>query len=202
MLELKSNHVSKRPRVTRIHKSLNKLVLYIRNWPPSTTLYQYLTFKEVKNTFASANGCGRIGQRPFVCSYIHLVKFLSILRRTHGRNVPKCGMLMYPHHLQKYRNVPIWNAPRWDTFDGASIPCHSVRHEGALCAMRALIKCYFTYDCLKKPKPAKQVVVAAMVILSNRCRVWTMYLCLDSIKFVFKSTRCFNCVGAISFCDN
>ena len=82
---------------------------------------------------------------PFVCRYIRLVKRLSIIRRTHGRNVSKCVMLMYPNHLQKYCNVPIWKAPRWDTYDGASIPCHSVRHEAAY-------KLIVTYDCLKKPK--------------------------------------------------
>ena len=29
------------------------------------------------------------------------VRFQSILRRMHWRNGPKCGMLMYPDHLQK-----------------------------------------------------------------------------------------------------
>ena len=33
---------------------------------------------------------------------------------------------------------------------------------------------------------SKQVVVAATVILSNICRAWTMYLCMDSVKFLLE----------------
>ena len=44
-----------------------------------------------------------------------------------------------------------------------------------------------TYDCLNKPKPVKLVIVAVMVILSNRYRVWTMCLCMDSVKFILEA---------------
>ena len=42
-------------------------------------------------------------------------------------------------------------------------------------------------DNLCKSTPAKQVVVAAIVILSNICRAWTMYLCMDSVKFLLEA---------------
>ena len=71
--------------------------------------------------------------------------------------------------------MSLFEAP--DTFEGTSIPCHSMCHGYAYSVL-------LTYDCLNKPKPVKQVVVAVMVILSNRCCVWTMYLCMDSMKFV------------------
>ena len=45
-----------------------------------------------------------------------------------------------------------------------------------------------TYDCVNKPKPVKQVVVATKVILSNRCRVWTMFLCMNSIQFILEAS--------------
>ena len=47
-----------------------------------------------------------------------------------------------------------------------------------------LIYCY-TIDILL-PTPVKQVVVAAIVTLSNICRAWTMYLCMDSVKFLLE----------------
>ena len=34
---------------------------------------------------------------------------------------------------------------------------------------------------------SKQDVVAAVVILRNICRTWTMYLCMDSVKFLFEA---------------
>ena len=37
-----------------------------------------------------------------ICLYGHLGRFFSIL----GRNGPKCGILMYPDHLQKQRDIP------------------------------------------------------------------------------------------------
>ena len=57
---------------------------------------------------------------------------------------------------------------------------YSVRHGGAYGVL-------LTYDCLNKPKPVKLVLVATMVILSNRCRFWPMYLCMDSVKFVLEA---------------
>ena len=70
--------------------------------------------------------------------------------------------------MNVYCNAPI--------FEGASIPCHggvmrALREWGA---MGALIECYLHMIA----KPVKQVVVVAMVILSNNRRVWTMTVCL------------------------
>ena len=50
------------------------------------------------------------------------------------------------------------------------------------CAPWDAYRVLLTYDCLNNPKPVKQVVVATKVIVSNRCPVWTMYLCMYSIK--------------------
>ena len=61
--------------------------------------------------------------------------------------IVKCSILAYC-------NIPIWRARFWDTFEGASISYHSVRHGGAY---RLLL----THDSLGKPKPVKQVVVDA-----------------------------------------
>ena len=43
-----------------------------------------------------------------------------------------------------------------------------------------------TYDNFCKPTPVKQVVVAAIVILSNIYHAWTMHLCMDSAKFLLE----------------
>ena len=40
---------------------------------------------------------------------------------------------------------------------------------------------------LPKPSPVNQVVVAAIMILNNKCRAWTMHLCMDSVKFVLEA---------------
>ena len=42
-----------------------------------------------------------------------------------------------------------------------------------------------THDNLCEPTPVKQV--AAIVILSNICRAWTTYLCMDSVKFLLEA---------------
>ena len=44
-----------------------------------------------------------------------------------------------------------------------------------------------THDNSCKPTPVKQVVVAAIVILSNICRASTMYVCMDSAKFLLEA---------------
>ena len=37
----------------------------------------------------------------------------------------------------------------------------------------------------------KQVVVAAIVISSNICRAWTMYLCMDFVEFSVEAQGAF-----------
>ena len=54
-----------------------------------------------------------------------------------------------------------------------------VPHRGAYSVL-------LTHDDLCKVTPVKQVVVAAIVILSNICCAWTMYLCMDSVKFLLE----------------
>ena len=44
-----------------------------------------------------------------------------------------------------------------------------------------------TYIYFNMPTKVNQVVLAATVILKNACRAWTMYLCLDSLKFVLNA---------------
>ena len=44
-----------------------------------------------------------------------------------------------------------------------------------------------THDNFCKHTPVKQVVVAAIVILNNICRAWTIYLCMDSAKFLLEA---------------
>ena len=61
--------------------------------------------------------------------------------------------------------------------EGASILRHFVHHESAYSVL-------LTYDYFNKPTNVQQVVLATIVILSNACRTWTMYLCMDSLKFV------------------
>ena len=58
-----------------------------------------------------------------------------------------------------------------------SVPC--VHHRGAYSVL-------LTHDNLCKPTPVTQVVVANIVILSNVCLAWTMYLCMDSVKFLLE----------------
>ena len=55
-----------------------------------------------------------------------------------------------------------------------------VHHRGAYIVL-------LTYDNLYKPKPVEQVVVAAIMILSNVCHTWTMCLCMDSVKFLLEA---------------
>ena len=52
-------------------------------------------------------------------------------------------------------------------------------------------------DNFCKPTPAKQVVVAVIVVLSNICHAWTMYLCMDPVKFLLEAPG-----ASILFCDN
>ena len=44
-----------------------------------------------------------------------------------------------------------------------------------------------TDDNLCKPAPAKLVVDAAIVILSKICRASTMYVCMDSAKYLLRA---------------
>ena len=44
-----------------------------------------------------------------------------------------------------------------------------------------------THDNLCKPTLVKQVVMAAIVILNSICRAWTMYLRMDSVKFLLEA---------------
>ena len=43
-----------------------------------------------------------------------------------------------------------------------------------------------TSSVLSKPSAVNQVVVAAIVISSNTYYVWTMFLCIDSVKFILE----------------
>ena len=58
------------------------------------------------------------------------------------------------------------------------------RHGGAYSVL-------VTHDNLCKGASLKQVVVAAIVILSIICRAWTMYLCIDSGKFLSEALGAF-----------
>ena len=51
-----------------------------------------------------------------------------------------------------------------------------MRHRGAYSVL-------LTHDKLCKPTPIKQVVVTAIVFLSNICRAETMLLCMDSVCY-------------------
>ena len=44
-----------------------------------------------------------------------------------------------------------------------------------------------THDNLCKPTQVKQDVVPVILILSNICRAFTMYLCMDSVKFLLEA---------------
>ena len=60
----------------------------------------------------------------------------------------------------------------------------------AICAYMDAYRVLLTHDdfyAICKPTPVKQVVVAANVILRNICRAWTMYLCMDSVKFLLEA---------------
>ena len=77
---------------------------------------------------------------------------------------------------------------------GAKTLSRALLFRAILCIMGSLsvhhgvaYRVSLTYDCVNKPKPVKQVIVAAMVILSNRCCVWTMHLCMNSVKFVLEA---------------
>ena len=65
----------------------------------------------------------------------------------------------------------------WCIIYTASIRCHFVRHGGAYSVL-------LTYAYFNKPANVNEAVFAAIVILSNVCRAWTMYLCMDSLNFV------------------
>ena len=55
-----------------------------------------------------------------------------------------------------------------------------VRHRGASSVL-------LTHNDLFKSTPVKQVVMNAIVNLSNICRAWYMYLCMDSVMFSFEA---------------
>ena len=75
-----------------------------------------------------------------------------------------------------YRIVPIRSARRKD-LPRALLFRATLRHAGSYSVL-------LTYGSYHKPTPVKQVVVAAIVILSNICRPWTMYFCVASVKFL------------------
>ena len=102
--------------------------------------------------------------------------------------IVKCSILAY-------RNIPIWKARCWDTFDGASISHNSVRHGGAY---RLLL----THDCLSKPKPVKPVVVDAHGDLEQRMSCLNNVFVYGFRKVRISRARRFYCVGALLFCDN
>ena len=77
--------------------------------------------------------------------------------------------------------LSLWEAPGAKTrTEGTSIPCH-------VCVIGGTYSVLLTHDNLCKPTAVKQVVGAAIVILSNVCRDWTMYLCMDSVKFLLEA---------------
>ena len=92
-------------------------------------------------------------------------------------DIPKYSFL-----ILAYRIVPIRSARREETSEGASIiPCH-------LCVIGDVYSVLLTHDNLSKSTPVKhEVVVAVIVILSNICCAWTMYLCMDSVKFLLET---------------
>ena len=53
----------------------------------------------------------------------------------------------------------------------------------AICAYSVLL----THDNLLQAHPIKQVVVPAIVILSNIFRAWTMYVCMNSVEFLLEA---------------
>ena len=87
----------------------------------------------------------------------------------------------YSFPILAYRIVPIRSARREETSEGASIPCH-------FCVIGDAYSVLLTHDNLTKSTPVKhEVFVAVIVILSNICCAWTMYLCMDFIKFLLEA---------------
>ena len=104
---------------------------------------------------------------------------------------------------------------RWDTIEGACIPCHFAHHWGAYSVL-------LSHDCwdnagdqpsqpsslLTKPSPVNQIVLVDIVILSYAFHVWTMYLYWDYLKFVLERRALrhvqgrFYLVGSLLLCDN
>ena len=76
--------------------------------------------------------------------------------------------------------MSLLEAPGAETLPTASLSVPFVCHRGAYSVL-------LTHDNLFKPTPAKQVVVTAIVILNNICRGWTMYLWMDSVKFLWEA---------------
>ena len=110
---------------------------------------------------------------------------------------------LFHGNCKRYRIVPVLRYYRGRFY---SVPF--VRHRVAYSVL-------LTYDNFCKPTPVKQVVVAAIVSLSNIFRAWTMYLCMNSVKFLLEAPDasilwgryyfvttcrpiwgCFYCVGA------
>ena len=90
-----------------------------------------------------------------------------------------CWRCSYGILEEKVTVMSLFEAP------GAKTLSRALLFQASECTMHgSAYRVLLTYDCLNKPKPVKQVVVAAMVIFSNGCHVWTMYLCMDSMKFV------------------
>ena len=51
-----------------------------------------------------------------------------------------------------------------------------------------------------KPSAVNHVLVAAIVILSYMCHVWTMYLCMVYVKFIFEAPSTKTLTGVLLFC--
>ena len=84
----------------------------------------------------------------------------------------------------RYRNVHIRSSRRKDTTGAKTLP---QRHFRAIWRHRGACSVSLTDDNLCKPAPAKRVVETAIVILSNICRAWTMYMCMDSGKYLLRA---------------
>ena len=86
----------------------------------------------------------------------------NLIRAKNNNQIPYCPYKEHSalrHYRGRFYSVPF------------------VRHRGAYSVL-------LTHDNSCKPTPVKQTVLAAIVILNNICHVWTMYLCMDSVKFL------------------
>ena len=90
-----------------------------------------------------------------------------------------------------YYKRPVLRLPKALLFSGICSSCY-----WHMCHLFVML---MTHDNLCKPTPVKQVVAVTIVILSNICCAWTMYLCTDYV-LIISGASIF--VGALLFCDN
>ena len=57
-----------------------------------------------------------------------------------------------------------------------------------------------TGNVISEPSAVKQVVVAVILISTSTCRVWNMYLCIDSVKFALELAGATILAQALLFC--